>query len=147
MIEEKKSLKINYLTFEQIKVVYDLFFDGFKEMDEPIPHWSYVDKRNINHLVEIPKISFENIELYTSLEEKAAEIFYFINKGHIFPNGNKRFSIAFTTTFLIINNYKFIVNFDEMTRKALEIAQSNPGDFKKVKENLARWIKENMVHE
>lgn len=147
MIEEKKSLKINYLTFEQIKVAYDLFFDGFKEMDEPIPHWSYVDKRNIEHLVERPQITFENIELYTTLEEKAAEIFYFINKGHIFPNGNKRFSIAFTAIFLIMNNYRFTVNYEEMTRKALEVAQSDPSDFKKVKEGLSVWIGQNIIHE
>lgn len=145
MIEEKKSLTIKHLTYNQIRVLYELFFDRFKEIGEPIPSWSFVNKKHIEYLVDMPQSSFFGTERYKTIEEKASAIFYYINKGHIFPNGNKRFSVACMVTFLIINGYTFRVDPDTMTSKALEIAKSDPNDFENIKRSLAIWIRENLA--
>lgn len=143
MTEEKKSSTIKYLSFDQVEALYRVFFRMFQEIGEPIPDWSVINKENIKYLVEIPQNTFFGVELYTTIETKAAAIFYHINKGHIFPNGNKRLSIACTVTFLIVNGYELSVDADTMTRKALEIANSDPNDFEQVKKDLAEWIKLN----
>lgn len=144
MTEEKKSLEIKYLSFDQIKVIYNLFFKRFKEMEEPIPEWSFINNEKIRYLVEIPQNHFYGIEVYKAIEDKAAAIFYHINKGHIFQNGNKRLSIACTVVFLILNGYELTIDADTMTKKALEIANSDPNNFEQVKKDLAEWIKVNM---
>jgi death on curing protein len=145
MIEGKKSSTIKYLSYDHIETIYKLFFDHFQEMGESIPDWSLVNKRNIQHLVEIPQNNFFGIDHYDTIEKKASAIFYHINKGHIFPNGNKRLSIACTVIFLIINGIELSVDVDAMTRKALEIANSDPSDFEQVKQDLTEWIKVNQV--
>lgn len=50
------------------------------------------------------KQSFGNIELYPSIEEKAANLLYFITKNHSFVDGNKRIAAACFIYFLDKNN-------------------------------------------
>ena len=71
-------------------------------------------------------------------------MFYKINKGHIFPNGNKRISLACLIIFLESNNMKLNITQDEATNKALEIAQSDSNDFQNVKKELEDWIRKNL---
>lgn len=74
--------------------------------------------------------SFDGLDLYEGLEEKAANLFYFIVKNHPFIDGNKRsgaFSfIWFLQKFGLID----IRTFDPQTLTALTllIAESNPKD-------------------
>jgi prophage maintenance system killer protein len=44
--------------------------------------------------------SFDGKELYPSLEEKAANLLYFITKNHSFVDGNKRIAAACFLYFL-----------------------------------------------
>ncbi len=147
MTEEKKFLPTKYyLNVELVKVVYNVFFIRFKEFGEPIPHWDYVNKESIKHLVTIPKTAVFGHNLYPSIEDKAAAIFYHINKGHIFPNGNKRLSIACAVVFLGINEYELTIPQDAMTRKALDVAQSDPSNSEEVRRQLAAWFREGLKH-
>lgn len=50
----------------------------------------------------------------------------------------------FSHVFLGINGYELAVDPDIMTRKALEVAQSDPFDFKRVKKDLSLWIRQNL---
>ena len=50
------------------------------------------------------KQSFEGKELYQSIEEKAANLLYFITKNHSFVDGNKRIAAACFLYFLQQNN-------------------------------------------
>lgn len=140
MIKEKKS--VNYLTFQEIEIIYRFFFDRSKKMEEPVPDWSFVDKSKIINIVAIPQKKYFDLECYPTLEEKAAIIFYEINKGHIFPNGNKRMSVFCLLVFLSINDYSFEVSPDEMRNKALELAKSEASHFEEVINNLILWIQE-----
>jgi len=53
-----------------------------------------------------------------TLAEKAAIIFYMVNRRHIFPNGNKRLSTLCLLTFLIGNDAQLDVSPHELTEKA-----------------------------
>ena len=51
--------------------------------------------------------TFDKKELYPSIEEKAAHIFYFIIKDHPFVDGNKRIASFLFVYFLDKNNYLY----------------------------------------
>ncbi len=74
--------------------------------------------------------SFGGIDLYESLEEKAAHLFYFIVKNHPFTDGNKRsgaFSFVwFLQKFSLINVKK--IDPQTLTALTLLIAESDPKD-------------------
>ncbi|MDE2311567.1 MAG: virulence protein RhuM/Fic/DOC family protein [Patescibacteria group bacterium] len=71
-------------------------------------------------------------ELYRSLEEKAAHLFYFAIKDHPFVDGNKRIASLVFLLFLIENNYLINkkgerkVNDTALVALALLIAESRP---------------------
>ena len=71
------------------------------------------------------------MELYPSLEEKAANLLYFITKNHSFSDGNKRIAAAMFLYFLNKNNTLFadgVKRIDDYTLVALTImiAESKP---------------------
>jgi death-on-curing family protein len=144
MTEKEKSPLIRYLSKEDITSIYLVLFDRFKEIGEPIPPFLQVNEKEIENLVIIPQTKHFNEEQYSTIESKAAILFYKINKGHIFPNGNKRISLACLFVFLEINNKRLEITEDEATAKAIEVANSDPRDFDNAKEKLEAWIKVNL---
>ncbi|MBI5139598.1 type II toxin-antitoxin system death-on-curing family toxin [Candidatus Nomurabacteria bacterium] len=145
MTEKEKSEQIRYLSEEDIASIYFVLFDRFKEIGEPIPIFEQVNKKEITNLVVIPQTKHFGEEQYPTIESKAAILFYKINKGHIFPNGNKRISLACLFVFLEINNKQLKITEDEATAKAIEVANSDPRDFDNVKEKLESWIRMNLI--
>lgn len=145
MTEEKKSSQINYISTESAEVIYRVFYERFLEIGEPIEPYRVIDKSKIENVIEMPKAQFAGLDLYPTLSDKAAFIFYEINKGHIFPNGNKRLSVAFLLFFLVINDMEMNVTPNELTAKALEIAMSPANDFESVKKELKDWISSKLV--
>ena len=75
--------------------------------------------------------SFDNQEMYKSIEEKAANFLYLIVKNHVFVDGNKR--IAATLFIYFLNFYgmlyketRKIIDNNTLTALTLLIAESNP---------------------
>ena len=75
--------------------------------------------------------SFDNIEMYKSIEEKAANFLYLIVKNHVFVDGNKR--IAATLFIYFLNYYGIlyrenvqVIDNNTLTALTLLIAESNP---------------------
>ena len=79
---------------------------------------------------------FGGVELYPTLEEKAANLLYFVTKNHSFSDGNKRIAAAMFLYFLDKNGALFLD--DEKTEKAIAdqtlaaltimIAESQPSE-------------------
>jgi death-on-curing family protein len=78
--------------------------------------------------------TFGGKELYSSLEEKAAHLLYFIIKDHPFVDGNKRIASFLFIYFLDKNEYLYKssgekkINDNALTALALLIAISDPKD-------------------
>lgn len=75
--------------------------------------------------------SFNGVDLYGSLEEKAANLLYFITKNHSFTDGNKRIAATIFLYFLEKNNalmHEGLRVIDDYTLVALTImiAESKP---------------------
>jgi len=51
--------------------------------------------------------TFDGVDLYPSLEEKAANLLYFVTKNHSFTDGNKRIAAFLFLFFLEINRFLF----------------------------------------
>lgn len=94
---------------------------------------------------------FGEVEIYPSLEEKAANLLYFITKNHSFSDGNKRIAAAMFLYFLDRNNALFLD--DEKNEKKIAdqtlaaltimIAESRPNE----KEMMINVIMNCMVNE
>ncbi len=61
-------------------------------------------------LLKVPYQTFEGIDLYPSIEEKAANLLYFIVKNHSFKDGNKRIAAFLFLYFLEKNGLLFTEN-------------------------------------
>jgi len=54
-----------------------------------------------------PFVTFDGIDLYPSVEEKAARLAYGIIKNHPFADGNKRTGTQMLIVFMRMNDYRF----------------------------------------
>lgn len=78
--------------------------------------------------------SFDNQYLYSSIEEQAAHLLYFIIKNHPFSDGNKRIGAFMFIWFLEKNKHRFKktgelkINDNALVTLALLVAQSDPND-------------------
>ena len=75
--------------------------------------------------------TFDNNDVYQSIEEKAANFLYMIVKNHVFIDGNKRIAATLFIYFLnfydiLIKNGKQIIDNNTLTALTLLIAESNP---------------------
>ena len=75
--------------------------------------------------------SFGGEDLYPTLEEKAANLLYFITKNHSFSDGNKRIAAAVFLYFLDKNNALFkneekLIDAHTIVALTIMIAESNP---------------------
>jgi len=63
---------------------------------------------------------------YPNFENKLTHLFYAINKGHTFSDGNKRSSIALSIYFMEVNGYDFVVSkfIVEMENIAVDVADN-----------------------
>jgi len=75
--------------------------------------------------------TFDTIDVYKSIEEKASNFLYMIIKNHVFIDGNKRIGATLFIYFLQFYNIlykegKQIIDNNTLTALTLLIAQSNP---------------------
>lgn len=86
--------------------------------------------------------TFDKIELYNSIEEKAAHLLYLTIKDHPFADGNKRIASILFVYFLQENNYLYTkdlqrkINNNTLISLALLVATSDP----KEKETIIKII-------
>ena len=75
--------------------------------------------------------TFDGKDLYSSIEEKAANFLYLIIKNHVFIDGNKRIAATLFIYFLEFYNLlykdgKQVIDNNTLVAITLLIAQSNP---------------------
>ena len=75
--------------------------------------------------------SFDNKDLYPTIEEKAANFLYLITKNHTFIDGNKRIAATLFIYFLefyniLYNDYGQTIDNNTLVAITLLIAESNP---------------------
>jgi prophage maintenance system killer protein len=102
-------------------------------------------KSSINQISQ----TFDGKELYPSLQEKAANLLYFIVKNHSFVDGNKRIAAACFLYFLnknkaLRNNNKTIISNEALASLTLFIATSKPDEADIVKRFIVSILNRNL---
>ncbi|MBI9062156.1 MAG: type II toxin-antitoxin system death-on-curing family toxin [Marinilabiliaceae bacterium] len=93
--------------------------------------------------------TFEGIDLYPSIEEKAANLLYFITKNHSFTDGNKRIAAFIFLYFLERNGILFTDNGDKriadnaLVALTLMIAVSKPEEKETMIKVIVNLINQN----
>lgn len=79
--------------------------------------------------------TFDNTDIYSSIEEKASHLIYSIIKNHPFVDGNKRTGIQSGITLLIINNLYVNCSDSDIQNIAYSVA-SGDKDY----DDILEWI-------
>jgi death-on-curing protein len=69
-----------------------------------------------------PKMTFDGVELYPSLAEKAAALAYSLARNHGFEDGNKRIAHAAMELFLVLNGDELQGHIDDQEHTILALA-------------------------
>lgn len=93
-------------------------------------------------------LSFDGKDVYTTIEEKAANFLYLIIKNHTFIDGNKRIAATLFIYFLkyydiLIRDGKKVIDNNTLVAMTLLIAQSNPKEKEILVDLVMNFLKEN----
>lgn len=115
--------KINYK--ECMNIINTLKFNEESDL------FALERNKGLSSIIDNIYQTFDNTEVYKSIEEKAANFLYLIIKNHVFIDGNKR--IAATLFIYFLNYYEIlfkngnrIIDNNTLTALTLLVAQSNP---------------------
>jgi len=135
-----------YLTRDDVAALHGVLTSVFaSSSDERMPPLTTINYGALDALLSAPRHSFNGMPAYPSLPEKAAILFYAVNKRHLFLNGNKRMAVACLVYFIFQNGYRLAVTAAELPAKTLEIAVSDPMAFPSTKRALTHWIANNLL--
>jgi len=137
-------MPVKYLDMELMeKMCHRLALNVFDTEDDPIACFSEHSDL-LESAINQPRQTFAGKELYPTLVDKAAILFYGINKNHPFRNGNKRISAASLIVFLFINDMWLDASKTEIVNKTLDIAKSKTSNMQEVLDDAKNWIKKNL---
>lgn len=87
-----------------------------------------------------PRATFDGVELYASLEEKAAALGFSLILNHPFVDGNKRIGHAALEVFLVLNGYELRATVEDAERMILGVAAGTVA-----RDELVQWIRAHMT--
>ena len=110
----------NKITYEEcIDIINKLKFNNNSNL------FALERNKGLKSIIDTIYSTYDNKDLYPSIEEKCSNLLYLVTKNHVFIDGNKR---IMATLFIYFLNYYNILNIDNNTLVALTIliAESNP---------------------
>lgn len=108
-----------YLTAQEILVLHAFIVDEIGGMH------GLRDAHLFQSLVERPKISFGEKEMFPTIYAKAAVYLESLARYHVFVDGNKRTSLAATARFLHINGCELTATDSQAEKFVLKAAQGH----------------------
>lgn len=90
--------------------------------------------------LESPFQSYSGVELYPSIQAKAARLCYGLVKNHAMMDGNKRIGVHAMLVFLSVNGYELRYTQKELSDLILDVAAD-----KRQYEDILRWLLEHQV--
>lgn len=128
------------------KMCHPLAVALFDNEEDRIPPMKNVKAALLDSALNSPKQTFGG-DLYPTLAEKAAILFYTMIQNHPFENGNKRIGTTAMLVFLFINGYWLKAGPAELADWALKIASSNEKGFKKERlmPELLMWLSAHII--
>mgnify|MGYP000167986741 CR=1 FL=1 len=118
-----------HLTKEQILLMHSLCISQTGGAD------GIRDDGLLDLAVNSPYQSFGGIDLYPSIQTKAAQICFSLINNHPFVDGNKRIGILVMLTILELNGITVETSDDALISLGLSVAQGNTNS-----DAIAEWI-------
>jgi death-on-curing protein len=112
--------------------------------EEPIPEFGTRFPHRLESCLLTPFQSFGGKDLYPTLIDKAAILFYLMIKNHPFQNGNKRLAITTLQTFLWLNGKWLMVPPEELYNITILVAVSPPQAKDEIVRILHRFMRTNV---
>ena len=100
------------------------------------------DEGLLESAIYMPYMTFDGIDLYPSIEEKAAQLCFGLVKNHPFIDGNKRVGTLCMLQLLRANRIKIICTELELQDCILSLAKGELSS-----EELTAWIKAHIAEE
>ena len=140
-------MTFEYLDVETMrKMCHPLAVAIFDTTEDPIAKFDEHELNLLDSALQNPRQTFGGKDLYTTLEEKAAILYWGMNKNHPFRNGNKRIATASLLVFLFINGcwltgYKRNREVEDyLVPLAVRVAQALPKDRQNILKELRGWL-------
>ena len=121
---------MKYLTVADILLLHSLAIDKFGGLH------GLRDLGLLESAINRPQATFDGIDFYKTVYDKAAALVHSLLMKHQFVDGNKRIAMFSVMTFLEINGYFFNASQKEVVEYALYIENSQP-----VIEEISEWLK------
>lgn len=93
------------------------------------------DEGMLESALSNPFQSFGNVELYPSIQAKAAQLCFGIVKNHPMIDGNKRLGTHVMLVFMALNGYELLYTQQELSNTILDLAAGKIGF-----ETILQWI-------
>ena len=93
------------------------------------------DEGLLDSALSAPFQAFGNVELFPSIQQKAARLGYGLIMNHPFVDGNKRIGAHVMLVFLALNGIELEYTQDELASEILSVASGDSGF-----EHLLKWI-------
>lgn len=87
-----------------------------------------------------PRATFDDVDLYPTLVEKAAALGFSLIRNHPFVDGNKRIGHAALEVFLVLNGYQLDASVEHAEQVIIGVAAGTMG-----REELTEWIRRHLV--
>ncbi len=122
------------LSKEQVKMLHSRLIETTGGTD------GIRDEGLLDAALNAPFQSFDGIEAFPSIQQKAARLGFGLVKNHAFIDGNKRIGAHVMLTFLALNRIELAYTQDELSDVILKVAAGTYGF-----EELMKWIIEHQL--
>ena len=118
-----------YITLEDVLSIHNVLIERFGGAS------GVRDEALLDSALAQPAQTFDGIDLYPTMEEKAARYAYGIINNHPFVDGNKRAGAAALGMFLRANGRRFKPRHDELYETILGVADGSVSY-----DDLVKWV-------
>jgi death on curing protein len=123
---------VKYLTPQQVLLIHDQMVKRFGGSH------GIRDIGLVESAVARPRATFDGMDLYESIFEKAAALLQSLLKNHPFVDGNKRTALVSAAIFMKMNGYNLINQHEEEVEFGVNV------DNKRLSlEKIAKWLEKN----
>lgn len=134
---------MRYLDLDLMKNVCHVYAVTYlNKDDDPISPFETSNYGLMDSALNLHRQTFDGVDLYKTLEEKAAVLWYALVKNHAFQNGNKRIATISLIVFLGINGYWIDVSNEELAGWTIKIAESSNKE--NTLNDIRQWLKVNL---
>jgi death-on-curing protein len=136
-----------FITYLDIHDIEELSYDLAQALllfDQPIPEFKTRYDGRLESALHSPQLSIAGNEIYPTIEEKTAVLFYEMNKMHPFMNGNKRIACTTMFTFLLLNGKWIETSWENLYETARNVANQSPENRKETLKHLLEFVQGNI---